>query len=100
MLLTGEPIDARGALERGLVNRVVEPDVLDEEIARLAQSIVAKSPVAIGVGKRTFYEQVDAPLERAYAIAAQAMTNNMMSDDALEGIDAFAQKREPRWTGR
>jgi enoyl-CoA hydratase/carnithine racemase len=100
MLLTGEPIDARGALERGLLNRVVESDTLDEEIARLAQSILAKSPVAIGVGKRTFYEQVDAPLDRAYSVAAQAMANNMMSDDALEGIEAFAQKREPRWTGR
>jgi enoyl-CoA hydratase/carnithine racemase len=100
MLLTGEPIDAATALERGLVNRVVEPQQLDSEIAGLAAAIIEKTTVAVAAGKRTFYEQIDAPLEQAYALASQAMACNMMTDDALEGIDAFSEKRKPRWTGK
>jgi enoyl-CoA hydratase/carnithine racemase len=100
MLLTGEPIDARTALERGLINRIAAPDALDAEIDSLAKAIVEKTPVAIAAGKRAFYEQVEAPLEAAYARATQAMVSNMMTDDAAEGIDAFAAKRKPHWTGK
>ena len=100
MLLTGEPIDAQTALARGLVNRVVEADVLDAEIERFTRAIMDKTPVAVAAGKRTFYEQLDAPLERAYALATQAMVCNMMTDDAAEGIDAFAAKRSPVWKGK
>lgn len=100
MLLTGEAIDAATALQRGLVNRVVGSEALDAEIARLAQAIIEKTPVAVSAGKRAFYEQVDAPLERAYVAATQAMVCNMMTDDAAEGIDAFAAKRKPLWTGK
>jgi enoyl-CoA hydratase/carnithine racemase len=100
MLLTGEPIDAAAALQRGLVNRVVDPDALDAEIGRLAQSIIEKTPVAVAAGKRAFYEQVDAPLARAYESATQAMVCNMMTEDAAEGIDAFAAKRKPVWKGK
>jgi enoyl-CoA hydratase/carnithine racemase len=99
MLLTGEPIDAQTALARGLVNRVVEPDALDAEVDRFTRSIIEKTPVAVAAGKRTFYEQLDAPLERAYHVATQAMVCNMMTDDAAEGIDAFAAKRSPVWKG-
>jgi enoyl-CoA hydratase/carnithine racemase len=100
MLLTGEPIDAATALQRGLVNRVVEAQQLDAEISRLAEAIIEKTTVAVAAGKRTFYEQIDAPLEHAYTLATQAMACNMMTDDAIEGIDAFSEKRKPRWTGK
>jgi enoyl-CoA hydratase/carnithine racemase len=100
MLLTGEPIDAATALERGLVNRVVEADALDAEVDRLVQSIVDKTPVAVAAGKRAFYEQIDAGLEQAYASATHAMVCNVMTDDAVEGIDAFAAKRKPVWRGK
>ena len=100
MLLTGEAMDAHTALAQGLVNRVVEVSVLDAEIGRLAASIVDKAPVAVAAGKQAFYEQIDAPLENAYAIAAQAMVRNLMTEDAAEGIDAFAAKRAPRWRGK
>lgn len=100
MLLTGEPIDAQTALARGLLNRVVAGDALDVEIARLAQSILDKTPVAVTAGKRAFYQQVEAGLEQAYELATEAMVCNMMTEDAAEGIDAFAQKRKPQWKGR
>jgi enoyl-CoA hydratase/carnithine racemase len=100
MLLTGEPIDAATALQRGLVNRVVEAHQLDSEIRGLAEAIIEKTTVAIAAGKRTFYEQIEAPLEKAYTLASRAMACNMMTDDAIEGIDAFSEKRKPRWTGK
>lgn len=100
MLLTGEPIDAQTALARGLVNRVVPSEDLDAEIARLAQSILAKTPVAIAAGKRAFYQQMEMDLEEAYALAAEAMVCNLMTEDAAEGIDAFSQKRPPQWKNR
>jgi enoyl-CoA hydratase/carnithine racemase len=100
MLLTGEPIDAATALERGLVNRVVPAAALDSTIGELASAIIEKTPVAIAAGKRAFYEQLDAPLAAAYEIASQAMVCNMGTADAAEGIDAFAAKRKPVWKGR
>lgn len=100
MLLTGEPIDAQTALARGLVNRVVAPEQLDAEIAQLAQSIVAKTPVAVAAGKRAFYRQIEQGLEEAYALATEAMLCNLSTEDAAEGIDAFSQKRPPQWKNR
>ena len=100
MLLTGEPIDAATAAARGLVNRVVEPESLDAEVGKLCEAILDKTPVAVAAGKRTFYEQLDAGLENAYTLATQSMVCNMMTDDAAEGIDAFAAKRKPVWRGK
>ncbi|MEW5709073.1 MAG: enoyl-CoA hydratase [Pseudomonadota bacterium] len=100
MLMTGEFIDAHTALARGLVNRVAPADKLDEEVGRLCQAIVSKSPVAVATGKRLFYQQLETGLEEAYRLASEAMTCNMMAEDAMEGIDAFIEKRTPRWRGR
>jgi enoyl-CoA hydratase/carnithine racemase len=100
MLLTGGLIDAATALQQGLVNRVVPADELDEEVASLAAAIVAKSPVAVGMGKRAFYEQLEMGVEAAYQLAGETMACNMMAADAAEGIDAFTEKRPPRWTGK
>jgi enoyl-CoA hydratase/carnithine racemase len=100
MLLTGGFIDAEAARERGLVNRVVPADALDGAIAELAAAIVAKTPVAIRMGKELFYRQLDLGLEQAYALAGQVMADNMMTCDAQEGIDAFIEKRAPQWKER
>jgi len=100
MLLTGDFIDAHAALERGLVNRAVPEAGLDAEIKKITDSIVAKSPVAIAIGKQMFYRQIESGLEGAYAVASEAMVCNMMSEDAGEGIDAFIGKRKPQWRGR
>ncbi len=100
MLFTGEFIDAEEARERGLVNRVVPPERLDEEVKVLADAICAKSAAAVALGKRLFYRQLELGLEGAYQLAGETMACNMMSDDAAEGIDAFMQKRTPAWKGR
>ena len=100
MLMTGEFIDAQTARERGLVNRVVPAAELDAEVGRLAGAILAKSPVAVATGKRVFYRQIELGTEDAYALASQTMAENMMAEDAHEGIDAFIQKRAPTWRGR
>ncbi len=97
MLLTGEFIDAQTALDRGLVNRVVAQDALDAEIAKLTTSILAKPAVAIAMGKQMFYRQVEMGISAAYQLAGETMACNMMDDAALEGVQAFIEKRKPSW---
>jgi len=100
MLLTGDFIDAADAQRRGLVNRVVPLDQLDAEVKKLTDSICGKSAVAVAMGKQMFYQQLEMGLDGAYQLAAETMACNMMADDAVEGIDAFMQKRKPEWKGR
>ena len=96
MLVTGEFIDAEQALERGLVNRIADPDSLDAEVERLVASIVAKPRVAITLGKALFYRQAELGLEAAYRAASESMAYNMMEECALEGVQAFIDRRVPR----
>lgn len=97
MLMTGEFIDAGEALLRGLVNRVVEPAELEVETGRLVASIVAKPRVAVAMGKELFYRQAELGLAAAYGAAGETMACNMMEEAALEGVQAFLEKRAPRW---
>jgi len=97
MLLTGDFIDAQEARTRGLVNRVAEPDQLDAEVESLVARIVAKPRVAIAIGKAQFYRQIETGVAQAYAIAGEAMACNMMDESALEGVQAFIDKRSPDW---
>ena len=92
MLLTGEFIDAATARDRGLVNRVVEPEVLDAEIERLATTIAAKSPAAIAAGKQLFYRQLEMGIEAAYLAAGEAMACNADAGDAREAIARFTKR--------
>jgi len=97
MLVTGEFIDAQEALARGLVNRVAEPDALEAETERLVASILAKPRVAVAMGKELFYRQAELGLASAYEAAGETMACNMMDEAALEGVQAFIEKRPPRW---
>ncbi|MDR5753435.1 MULTISPECIES: enoyl-CoA hydratase [unclassified Caballeronia] len=97
MLVTGDFIDANTALERGLVNRVAEPDRLDHATRALAASICDKPRAAIAAGKGLFYRQLEAGIESAYQLAGETMACNMMDDAALEGTQAFIDKRAPNW---
>ncbi len=97
MLVTGDFIGAAEALAKGLVNRVVAAEALDAEIDRLLERIVGKPRVAIAMGKQLFYRQLEKGIAAAYDDAAQTMACNMMDEGALEGVQAFIDKRPPRW---
>jgi enoyl-CoA hydratase/carnithine racemase len=97
MLVTGEFIDAEQARARGLVNRVAEPAALHAELEKLVSSILAKPRIAIALGKELFYRQVELGIEAAYQAAGETMACNMMEPAALEGVQAFIDKRAPRW---
>jgi enoyl-CoA hydratase/carnithine racemase len=100
MLLTGDLLPATRAAEIGLVNRVVPEAELANAALTLARQIADKSPLTVKIGKEAFYRQIDMPLAQAYDYASQVMTQNMLACDAEEGIDAFIEKREPKWEGR
>ncbi|MEQ1682911.1 MAG: enoyl-CoA hydratase [Burkholderiaceae bacterium] len=97
MLVTGEFISAAQALDKGLVNRVAAPDELDAAVEALVASIVAKPRVAVAMGKALFYRQLETGIEQAYEDAGNTMACNMMEDTALEGVQAFIDKRPPQW---
>ncbi|HTN80648.1 MAG TPA: enoyl-CoA hydratase [Acidimicrobiales bacterium] len=97
MLLTGQLIDARTALDWGLVNRVVPVDTLREAVDDLATSIANASALTIAIGKQAFYAQIDVDERQAYDVTVPVMTMNAMTDDAAEGINAFLEKRAPVW---
>ncbi|MSP02553.1 MAG: enoyl-CoA hydratase [Acetobacteraceae bacterium] len=99
MLLTGDLIDAHKAQAIGLVNRVVPDEQLDEAVTALARQIASKSALTLAIGKAAFYRQAEMDLAAAYEFTAQVMTENMLANDAAEGIDAFLEKRPPTWTG-
>ncbi len=97
MLLTGELISASRAEQMGLVNRVVDEQSLDETVNAMARTIADKSCHTLKIGKEAFYRQLEMPLDDAYAYTAGVMAENMLANDAQEGICAFLDKREPRW---
>ena len=97
MLVTGDFIDARQAVERGLINRAVVPEQVGDEVESLVKSIVAKPRLAVAMGKELFYRQREMGIEAAYQLAAQTMATNMMDGCAQEGVKAFTEKRKPNW---
>jgi enoyl-CoA hydratase/carnithine racemase len=97
MLLLGDMLPARAALDYGLVNRVVPTDKVMDEALALARRIAAKPPATVAIGKEAFYRQIEMPLADAYDYAAGVMVENMMHAEAEEGIGAFLEKRPPAW---
>ena len=97
MLVTGDFISAQEAMVKGLVNRVAPPDALDAAVEELVIKILSKPSLALATGKELFYKQLETGMEGAYSIAASAMACNMMDDSALEGVQAFLEKRSPNW---
>jgi enoyl-CoA hydratase/carnithine racemase len=97
MLVTGGFISADEAQAKGLVNRVVDASELDAAVDALVSSIAAKPRVAVAMGKALFYRQLEVGIEAAYDDAAQTMACNMMDECALEGVQAFIDKRAPNW---
>ncbi len=97
MLVTGEFISAQQACDWGLVNEVVAKDAVAQATETLANQILKKPAPALRLGKRLFYEQVETDIARAYELAGQTMACNMMDETALEGVQAFIDKRAANW---
>lgn len=100
ILLTGEFMDAATAEEEGLINRAVPAEEMDTTVKGLTDAIVAKSEVAVRMGKEMFYKQIEMGMEQAYGYASDVMACNMVAYDALEGVSAFIEKRQPVWEHR
>lgn len=100
MLLTGDLISAAQAERIGLINRVVATQLLRSSVDDLAARIAGKSRAVTKIGKEAFYRQIDMPLADAYDYAARVMVENLLIEDAKEGIGAFVDKRPPKWEDR
>ena len=98
MLVTGEFMLASEAKEAGLVNRVVKKTDLDAATQALAELIATKLGSAVKTGKTAYYKQIRMPLEQAYAYTGNVMVENMLNLDTEEGIAAFIEKRDPKWS--
>lgn len=99
VLLTGRLHDAEAALRMGLVNEVVQPELLRKTTTDLANEIASKSQYAIALGKRAFYRQLELGISHAYEYASELAARNATARDASEGISAFLEKRSAKWIG-
>jgi enoyl-CoA hydratase/carnithine racemase len=100
MLLTGDAVSAEDAYRIGLINRVVDPGRERGEALAFARKIAGKSSHIVKIGKEGFYRQAEMGLSAAYSYVSEVMVENLMTRDAKEGLDAFIDKREPKWEDR
>jgi enoyl-CoA hydratase/carnithine racemase len=98
MLTTGGFITAARAAELGLINKAVPGEALKSETETLARTIADKLASAQKIGKRAFYDQIQMPLDQAYAFTGEVIVKNMLNTDTEEGIRAFLDKRPPEWS--
>jgi enoyl-CoA hydratase len=100
MLLLGERLTAEEAREAGIVNKVVPADEFDEAVRDWATKLASKSPVVMRLGKDAMWRQMDMPLADALDYLCSQLTIELGTEDAIEGVTAFFEKREPNWKGR
>lgn len=98
LLLTGDLINAQRAFDTGLINQQVPEDELEAAVDVLSAKIASKSRKTLQIGKQAFYRQRELPLGDAYDFCSEVMVENMLTNDAQEGIDAFINKRKPEWS--
>jgi enoyl-CoA hydratase/carnithine racemase len=97
LLTTGQFVDAARAAELGLINRAVPLEALEAETRALASTIAGKLGAAVKIGKQAFYEQLQMPLDQAYAYTGDVIVENLLYRDTIEGMAAFMEKRTPDW---
>jgi enoyl-CoA hydratase len=100
LLLLGERWSAEQAREAGIVNRVVPDSELDATVADWAGKLASKSPVIMRLGKQAMRRQLDMPLDDAFDYLRAQLTLAQSTEDIVEGVSAFFEKREPQWKGR
>jgi enoyl-CoA hydratase/carnithine racemase len=100
IMLLGERLSAEDAMEAGIVNRVVPADEFDGVVAEWASKLASKSPVVMKLGKDAIWRQMDMPLAEALDYLCAQLTIELGTEDAIEGVTAFFEKREPVWKGR
>jgi enoyl-CoA hydratase/carnithine racemase len=100
MLLLGERLTAEEAREAGIVNKVVPAEEFDAAVAEWAHKLASKSPLIMRLGKDAMWRQLDMPLAEALDYLRSQLTIELSTEDAVEGVTAFFEKREPQWKGR
>jgi enoyl-CoA hydratase len=100
LMMTGRQITAPEALAIGAISRVATDGALDATVAELVDSLVAKSPAVLGIGKQSFYAASDLGFDAALDLLATGLTVVAMTEDAREGTTAFIEKRPPNFVGR
>ena len=100
LIFTGEIISAEKAYEIGIVNRVVNPDQLEEETRKLAAKIACGPPIALTLAKRNIYKGMDVDLDTMLELEGYAQSVLTQTQDYLEGVSAFKEKRVPRFEGK
>jgi 3-hydroxypropionyl-coenzyme A dehydratase len=100
LLLLGERWSAEQALTAGIVNKVVSADELDAAVAEWAGKLAGKSPVIMRLGKEAMRRQLDMPLDDALDYLRAQLSLALSTEDIVEGVTAFFEKRDPQWKGR
>jgi enoyl-CoA hydratase/carnithine racemase len=100
LMMTGRRVDAAEADRLGFVTEVVPVDALDERVDRLAADLAGKSPSVMRLGRDSFYGVWDLGAREALAVLHPLLTVTTLTEDAAEGVAAFAEKRAPNWKGR
>ena len=100
LMMTGRVISPQEALELGAVTSVVPRFDLDREVDALVDTLIGYSPAALRIGKSAFYEMLDLGFDQALERLQAGLTDVMSTDDAVEGMQAFLDKRPPKWSGK
>jgi enoyl-CoA hydratase/carnithine racemase len=99
-VLTGRKVLASEAERIGLITRAVEPERLDEAVEDVLKSLTAKSPIGLRIGKEAFQAMSDLAFDAAVDFLCEALGRAVSTEDAMEGMMAFMEKREPNFRGR